>query len=148
MFNILKKTLQKTTQNIKELLPKAHKKLTKEELEADRDYLTGNGSINYQRGNLYYHKTMVDGQPVITVVQEGTLSDLAYQSIVNTISVLFDEAEAADFETQYTDLATGNASLTGYEIEINGTLPTSLDVDYDEATYDWVVVTITKSLTE
>ena len=122
--------------------------ITKEELEADRDYLTGNGSINYQRGNLYYHKTMVDGQPVITVVQEGTLSDLAYQSIVNTISVLFDEAEAADFETQYTDLATGNASLTGYEIEINGTLPTSLDVDYDEATYDWVVVTITKSLTE
>ena len=43
MFNILKKTLQKTTQNIKELLPKAHKKLTKEELEevliaTDMDY--------------------------------------------------------------------------------------------------------------
>lgn len=43
MFDIFKKTLQKTTQSIKELLPKAHKKLTKEELEevliaTDMDY--------------------------------------------------------------------------------------------------------------
>ena len=122
--------------------------VTKEELEADRDYLVGNGSINYQRGNLYYHKTMVDGNPVILVVQEGTLSDLAYQSMINTISVVFDEVEATNFETQYPDLATGSAVLDGYEIEINETLPTSLDVDYDEETYDWVVMTITKSLAE
>lgn len=43
MFDILKRTLQKTTQSIKEILPKAHKKLTKEELEevliaTDMDY--------------------------------------------------------------------------------------------------------------
>ncbi|WP_104721549.1 signal recognition particle-docking protein FtsY [Helicobacter mesocricetorum] len=43
MFGIFKKTLEKTTQNIKELLPKAQKKLQKEELEeiliaADIDY--------------------------------------------------------------------------------------------------------------
>ncbi len=33
MFDIFKKTLQKTAQSIKEILPKAHKRLTKEELE-------------------------------------------------------------------------------------------------------------------
>lgn len=43
MFEILKKTLQKTTQNIREILPKAQKKLSKEELEeilisTDMDY--------------------------------------------------------------------------------------------------------------
>lgn len=43
MFDILKKTLQKTAQSIREILPKANKKLTKEELEevliaTDMDY--------------------------------------------------------------------------------------------------------------
>ncbi|CAM2803441.1 signal recognition particle-docking protein FtsY [Helicobacter burdigaliensis] len=43
MFELLKKTLQKTTQNIREILPKAQKKLSKEELEeilisTDMDY--------------------------------------------------------------------------------------------------------------
>ncbi|MDE5603848.1 MAG: signal recognition particle-docking protein FtsY, partial [Helicobacter sp.] len=43
MFEVFKKTLEKTTQNIKELLPKTQKKLQKEELEeiliaADIDY--------------------------------------------------------------------------------------------------------------
>ncbi len=43
MFSIFKKTLQKTTQSIKEILPKAQKKLSKDELEeiliaTDMDY--------------------------------------------------------------------------------------------------------------
>ncbi|MCI7765442.1 signal recognition particle-docking protein FtsY [Helicobacter sp.] len=43
MFDILKKTLQKTAQSIREILPKTNKKLTKEELEevliaTDMDY--------------------------------------------------------------------------------------------------------------
>lgn len=43
MFGIFKKTLQKTTENIKELIPKAKKKLSKDELEeilisTDMDY--------------------------------------------------------------------------------------------------------------
>lgn len=43
MLGIFKKTLQKTTQNIRDLLPKTHKKLDKETLEeiliaTDMDY--------------------------------------------------------------------------------------------------------------
>lgn len=90
------------------------------DLQDLKDYITGDGSAEKNKGNIWFNKSGYDGENTLIIAEQNSLTDNTYKSILSIIEVMFDSSKASDyFKTNYSGISDGNKEFAGFKIEIN-----------------------------
>lgn len=101
------------------LLDLSNEYFFKEDLESFKDYLSGDGSAEGTKGNVYYHKSGYGNDVKLIVAQKNELTEPTYKSIVTLIEVIFNDIEAPSYFVKNYPYLSGNKDFDGCKIEIN-----------------------------
>lgn len=118
------------------------------DLQDLKDYISGDGSAEKSKGNIWFNKSGYDGENTLLIAEKDNLTDNTYKSILSIIEVMFDSSKASDyFKTNYSGISVGNKEFTGFKIEIN---PTKTELEErlipSNSGYKFARITIDKSL--
>lgn len=119
------------------------------DLQDLKDYISGDGSAEKSKGNIWFNKSGYDGENTLLIAEKDNLTDNTYKSILSIIEVMFDSSKASDyFKTNYSGISVGNKEFTGFKIEIN---PTKTEFEErlipSDSGYKFARITINKDLT-
>lgn len=112
-----------------------------------KEYISGDGSAEKSKGNIYFHKDGYDGEYTLIVAEKNELTENTYKSILSILEVMFDSEEPVSyFQNNFPNLSTSDKELQGIKVEIN---PQKNDweetlLDSDD-TYKFVRLTIDKN---
>lgn len=118
------------------------------DLEDFKDYISGDGSAEKSKGNVWFNKNGYNGENTVLIAEKDGLTDNTYKSILSIIEVMFDSREASDyFKSNYSGISVGNKEFTGVKIEIN---PTKTEFEErlipSDSGYEFARITIDKNL--
>jgi hypothetical protein len=113
------------------------------DLQDGIEFLKDGGSYQTSKGNLIFYKSGYDNEVIITIGEKTKLSDNAYKSLLSSIEIIFDKAEADNFARQYTSLI--NKTFGKYNLEIEPILSSMEKVVFGNTDCEIVRLTIDKS---
>ena len=118
------------------------------DLEDLKEFITGKGSAEKSKGNIWFNKSTFDDKEIILIAEKDKLTDNAHKSILSIIEVMFNSSKASDyFKTNYSGMSVGNKEFTGFKIEIN---PTKTEFEENliptGSGYEFARITIDKDL--
>ncbi len=92
------------------------------DLDDLKDFISGNGSAESSRGNVWFNKSGYDGKNTLLVAEKSALTDNAYKSILSILTVMFNSTEAVEhFKKNYPTITTETKKIKGMTIEYNPT---------------------------
>lgn len=112
-----------------------------------KEYISGDGSAEKSKGNIYFHKDGYDGEYSLIVAEKNALTENTYKSMLSILEVMFDSKEPVSyFQNNFPNLSTSNKEFQGIKVEIN---PEKNDwektlLDSDD-TYEFIRLTIDKN---
>ena len=92
------------------------------DLEDMEKFISGDGSAELNKGNVWFNKSGHDGDYTVLVAEKGNLTSNAYNSILSILTVMFGSSAAADyFEANYPNIGSETKEFKGIKIEVNPT---------------------------
>lgn len=91
----------------------------KDDLAEFKTYLTGSGSCEGTKGNVYYNKSDdAYGNVTLLVGEKNKLTQVSYKSIVSLVEVIFDDVESSSYFVKNYPYLDGNKEFDGFKVEI------------------------------
>lgn len=113
------------------------------DFDDNKEYITGDGSAQFGRGNLIFHKEGHDDEAIIIIGEKDKLTDNAYKSLLSTIELIYDKTEADKFAVSYPTLS--DKVFDRYILEIDPKLDESDSFMFGDEKYGIIRLTIDKS---
>lgn len=89
------------------------------DLEELREYISGDGSAEKSKGNIWFNKSGYDGENTLLVAEKEKLTENSYKSILSILEVMFDSDGVVEyFKNNYSTIS-DNKEFDGFKIEIN-----------------------------
>lgn len=117
-----------------------------EDLDDLKEFISGNGSAEMSKGNVWFNKSGYYGENTLLVAEKNELTKNTYNSILSIIEVMFESQDVVDyFKNNYKSIG-NNKEFTGVKIEVNpvkddwenGLIP-------DDSGYKFVRISIDKN---
>ncbi len=103
--------------------------ITVEDLEAMKDNISGDGSAEKNKGNIWFNKSGYNNEYTLLIGEKNTLTKNTYNSIISILTVMFNNDKIINyFNENYSDISVGNKQFEGFNIMID---PTDL-TDFEE----------------
>lgn len=117
------------------------------DLQDLKSYISGDGSAEKSKGNIWFNKSGYDGENTLLVAEKENITENTYKSILSIIEVMFNSNKASNyFKSNYSAMSIGNKQFKGFKIEIN---PTKTEWEEKlipaDSGYQFVRITIDKS---
>lgn len=119
------------------------------DLEDLKQYISGDGSAEKSKGNIWFNKSGYDGEYTLLVAEKGILTENTYKSILSILEVMFDNNKVIEyFKNNYPNISSGDKEFNGFIIKVNPKDKTEWEKSLipSDSGYEFVRIVIDKSL--
>ena len=119
------------------------------DLESMKEFISGDGSAEKSKGNMWFNKSGYDGDNTLLVAEKGNLTDNTYKSILSILEVMFDNDEVIKyFKSNYPDISSEGKDFNGFSIKVNPKEKTEWEESLipSDSGYEFVRIIIDKQL--
>lgn len=119
------------------------------DLEDLKEYISGDGSAERHKGNIWFNKSGYDGKYTLLVAEKGNLTENTYKSVLSILEVMFDDDKIIEqFKNEYPNLYVGDKEFNGFSIKVNPTDKTQWEESLipSDSEYKFIRISIDKSL--
>lgn len=119
------------------------------DLEDLRDFISGDGSAENSKGNIWFNKSGYDGKYTLLVAEKGNLTENTYKSVLSILKVMFNNDKVIEnFKNNYPNISSGNKEFKGFSIKVNPTDKTEWEEKLlsSGSDYEFVRISIDKQL--
>ena len=90
------------------------------DLQDLKKYISGDGSAEKSKGNIWFNKSGYDGEYTLLVAEKGNLTENTYKSVLSILEVMFDNDKVIQhFKNNYPNISTGDKEFKGFNIKVN-----------------------------
>lgn len=119
------------------------------DLEGSKDFISGDGSSEKRKGNVWFNKSGYDGDYTLLVAEKEKLTDNTYKSILSILEVMFDNEKVIEnFKSNYPNISSGDKDFKGFSIKINPVDKTEWEENLipSDSNYEFVRILIDKEI--
>ena len=119
------------------------------DLQSLKEYISGEGSAEKRKGNIWFNKSGYDGEYTLLVAEKGNLTENTYKSVLSILEVMFNNDKVIQyFKSNYPNISSGDKEFNGFSIKVNPTDKTEWEESLipSDRGYEFIRIVIDKTL--